>query len=253
MVERSQSASSLLPALKPGALHVWRVDLDNRSSATNSGTILSTDELERAARFVREIDRQRYIAGHTALRMILAGYLGVLPGSLRIDQESGGKPRLKGPAGPPPLYFNLSHSQSLQLVAVTLDREVGVDVEWIRPLADAGDIVERFFTSAERAAWNALGQQDRLPAFFRCWTRKEAFMKARGLGLSLGLDQVEVSFVDTAAEPRIVWCGDLSDAPARWKIYDVATGGSYLAACAVEVGADQPRLLDWPLNPPTGA
>ncbi|MEX2287165.1 MAG: 4'-phosphopantetheinyl transferase superfamily protein [Planctomycetaceae bacterium] len=234
------------PQCSSRELHVWRVDLDHPAVAIGVlGEFLSPEERQRAARFLRDTDRQRFIVGHSALRTILGRYLGVSPGRVEITDRPDGKPQLLPSPTVSPLRFNLSHSEGLALVAVALDREVGIDVERVRPLADVENIVERYFAPGERGKWQALPDHERLAAFFRCWTRKEAYLKACGTGLSLGLDRFEVSFAP--GEPaRLLWCGDANDTSAQWIVYDVSPSRSYMAACVVEVGIEMVSIYDWP-------
>lgn len=225
---------AMFPRLSPGELHVWQVDLDAAPPVLAAlAEHLSPEERRRSDRFVREADRRRYVASHAALRTILGRYLGLPPAGVEVAVRPGGKPELASLPGAPPLRFNLSHSDGLAMIAVTLDREVGVDVERVRPMPDVGAIVERYFAVPERAAWRALPDYERLAAFFRCWTRKEAYLKARGIGLSQGLDRCEVSFVP--GEPALVQSSDPCSSGTPWRLYDVSPGaGEYVAACAVE-------------------
>ncbi len=238
----------LVPPLSPQEFHLWRIDLDRPPAAIDIlAVFLSTAERRRAARFVRDTDRQRFIVGHAALRTILGQYLGIPPGQVEMIDGPGGKPSL-----PPPnmshLHYNLSHSESVAMVALALDREVGVDVEHVRYFADAASIVQRYFAPGERARWQAMPDHEQRAAFFRAWTRKEAYLKARGIGLSAGLDQFEVSLVP--GEPtRLVPDVGTADSPVPWHVYDVSPGNGYLAACAVEGGIEKASVYDWPLFP----
>ena len=239
------------PRLSSGELHLWRVSLDRppETDALSSG-ILSAEERVRAERLVRAVDRQRFIAAHTALRAILGRYLSTAGDRIEIRARNDTKPELAPSPRVPPLRFNLSHSEGLAIVAVTLDREVGVDVEQVRPFEDVRNIVERYFTPGEQTGWLALAANERLPAFFRCWTRKEAYLKARGIGLLLGLDRFEVSLAPDVPA-RMLWCGDTADAIERWEMYDVAAGEGYAAACVVERGIESVTIRDWPWHSPS--
>jgi 4'-phosphopantetheinyl transferase len=130
------------------------------------------------------------------------------------------------------------------MVALTLHREVGIDVEQMRPTIDAASIVDRYFSAGERATWHSLPEHARLAAFFRCWTRKEAYLKARGIGLASGLDRFEVSFAP--GEPARLLQRDPTDSDAPWHMYDVSPGGDYAAACVVEGPIEQLSIHDWP-------
>lgn len=183
---------------------LWRVELDAGDPA--GAALLDREERERAARFVFERDRRRFVAGRAAVRAILAAYVGRPPGALTFTQGRWGKPAL--PGGP---RFNTSGAQGWGLCGVGEgDRELGVDVEQLRPVPDAASVAASSFTPEERAAWLALGGGDR-EAFLRIWTRKEAALKALGVGLSgmeaapgsairAALSRVEVVEVDFDAE-----------------------------------------------------
>jgi 4'-phosphopantetheinyl transferase len=236
-----------VPPLSPRQLHLWRICLDQPpAAATPAAECLSPDEQRRAARFVRQQDRERFATSHAALRMILGQYLGMPPSRVEIVADAGGKPRLAPAPGLPPLMFNLSHSADLALVGVALGQRIGVDVEPWRPMVDAEGIVKRYFSAGERARWQALAEHERLPAFFRGWTRKEAYLKARGVGLSAGLDRFEVSFA--AGEPTRLVEGDDAPSAIRWQVYDFSAG-DHAAACAVEGDIEQASVYDWPLMP----
>ena len=207
-----------VPPLSPREVHLWRIRLDHPPAAiTRLAECLSPEEHQRAERFVRDEDRQRFIVSHAALRMILGQYLGVPPGQVEMVVAASGKPSLASP-NLPPLHFNLSHSEDLALVGVVLDRQIGVDVEHWRPLVDAESIVKRYFAPGERARWQALPDHERLTAFYLGWTRKEAYLKARGVGLSAGLDRFEVSLVP-GESTRLVEGGDTNDSATPWQVY----------------------------------
>ena len=170
------------------ALHLWRFDLDTGRVALND---LAADERQRADRFHYERDRLRYVAGRTALRTILARYLDSAPQALRFTYNAQGKPALEPPAA---LRFNLAHSDNHALLAVTTGpHELGIDLEHLRPGFATDTIAERFFAPEETAALRALPQPAQEAAFFRCWTRKEAYIKACAQGLHMPLDSFDVS------------------------------------------------------------
>ena len=175
--------------LHDDAVHVWRVELDRVEPAT-----LSADERARAARFARDIDRARFVASRTALRRVLGDYLGYAAELVSFRYGARGKPSLD--LEPAPLDFNLSHSRGVALVAVARARAVGVDVERHRAV-DPDALAASCFSPAEQRALAAIAPRDRLAAFFRGWTRKEALIKAHGDGLYLPLDRFTVSLDDT--------------------------------------------------------
>jgi len=191
------------------------------------------DERDRAARFHFEQHRERFIVGRGVLRAILGSYLAVPPGHVQFSYGPQGKPALADTSAQASLRFNLAHAGGLALYVVTLNRELGVDVEHIHTIPDAERIAEHFFSVQERDALAALPEEQRQEAFFRCWTRKEAYLKASGDGLARPPDQVHVSL--TPREPARVLgiSGDPHEAE-KWSLCEVIPGDGYIAALAVE-------------------
>lgn len=224
-------------------VHVWRVSLDQTAARVqNHLRTLSPDEQRRAARLYFARDRDHFIVARGVLRTLLGRYLNRDPGQLRFCYNPQGKPTLSRESGGDWLRFNLSHSHGLALVAVTRDREIGVDVEQIRSdLADE-QIAERFFSMQEVARLRALPPALQAEAFFNCWTRKEAYMKAQGVGLSLPLDQFDVSLVPGEPAAVLSTRGDPHEA-SRWSLRELMPGPGYIAALAVK-GHDW-RLTCW--------
>jgi 4'-phosphopantetheinyl transferase len=174
-----------LPLLR-GAVHCWRIPLDLPEPAiTRLRETLSWQELRRAAGLRSWRDRRRFVAAHGALRELLGRYLGLAPGRIGFKHGACGRPEL---ARGGRLRFSLSHADGLALVAIAAQAEVGVDVERLRPVPEAGDIADGFFTATEAGALAALPPGRRDAAFLRCWTRKEAWLKARGCGLAGGMN-----------------------------------------------------------------
>ena len=168
---------------RAGTLHVWLAIMPE--GWQGEAPALSSEERARAARLVFDSDRAHFRFHHTALRTILAGYLGLAPAWVPLVISGNGKPALAPPWDG--WRFNLSHSGPAALVGVSQGRPVGVDIERIRPMPAALGIARRFFSRGEQEALEALAPREREPAFFACWTRKEAFLKATGEGLGRGL------------------------------------------------------------------
>lgn len=224
-------------------VHVWRASLDLPASRVQElAQALSADERTRASRFRFERDRRRFIASHGILRAILGRYLDVEPARLQFCHGPYGKPALAETPNGSTLCFNMSHSHEFALYAITRNGEVGVDLENIRPVPDAEQIARRFFSGRENAAFQAVPTDLKHKVFFTCWVRKEAYVKARGDGLSLPLDQFDVSL--TPGEPaRLLDTRFDSQEASRWSLYDVTPGPGYVAAVAVQ-GPDC-RLRCW--------
>ena len=219
-------------SVEPGEVHVWRTELLQPNGVLDKfWTTLEADETQRANRFHFEKHRRAFVVGRGFLRDVLSRYLDGKPKSLRFSYGEYGKPALNGEQKSTRLRFNMSHSHNLALLAITADNQIGVDVEYIRADFASADIAQRFFSRAEVECFNALAREDRVASFFRCWTRKEAFIKATGKGLSQSLDGFDVTLAPgVAAELLRVEQED----PARWFLSDIEVGDEYAAALAVE-------------------
>jgi len=232
---------------QPDALHIWRAALDvGPEQRARLWHALEADERRRAERLRFEVLRQRFIAAHGMLRDVLSRYMAVPPESVRFAVRPGGKPELA--SGESASWrFNLSHSGAMALVAVAWRREVGVDIEQLRPMKGPLDIAARFFAPGEVAALRAMPPEQIDAAFFRCWTRKEAYVKALGKGLSLGLEKFEVTLDphEPAALRHVV---DMPDEPRRWWMEHLEPGPDYLGACVCQGRPARLHLWDWRLD-----
>jgi 4'-phosphopantetheinyl transferase len=226
------SQAPVLVSPQAGEIHVWRVDLDQPDEVVQRfrGT-LEDDELHRADRFHFDKDKTAFTISRGFLRHVLGRYLTTRPQALRFAYGPYGKPALNGEHKNSSLKFNMSHSRGVALVAVSDTREIGVDVEYIRADFATEDIARRFFSPREVAAFNALSKELRVAAFFRCWTRKEAYIKAIGRGLSQPLEGFDVTLAPEA--PPALLRADEDDA-SRWSLSDIDVGGDYAAALVAE-------------------
>jgi 4'-phosphopantetheinyl transferase len=223
---------------------VWRASLKyDAELVSRIYRLLSDDEQVRADRFFFEEHRRQFIAARGLLRMILAGYLGSAPPEIRFGYTRHGKPVLSdsSPEGIQ-LRFNLAHSHGLALFSFTRMGEIGVDLERIRHDFSGDDIARRYFSPAEVANLNSLSPALRRDAFFSCWTRKEAFVKAKGAGLSLSLDQFDVTLSPEAPAALVRTRWDEAEV-SRWSLNSIAAGAGYVGALAVE--ARDWRLSCW--------
>lgn len=234
-------------ALPEDELHIWCASL------AIDGTIhhrlnqwLSDDERARASRFYFERDRVRFIACRGRLRLMLAEYLGKTPDQIVLTYGPHGKPALAG--NPAPLFFNVSHSHDLALFAFRRRGELGVDVERLRPIEEAEAIARRYFTPREWATLRDLPSPARIAAFFRCWTRKEALLKAIGVGLSFSLGEVEVTL--RGEDPaRLLSLPARAGAPASaWRLDHLAPAPEYLGALAATDQGEALRCRRWSDN-----
>lgn len=231
-------------------LHVWRATLDlSRPALDSLWQILSSDERARSDRFHFQRDRDRFVSARGCLRIILARYLAIDPSAIRFTYGPYGKPfvanRVAATRG---LTFNLAHSACLALYAFARECEIGIDLEQIRADLAGDDIAERFFSAAEVTRLRSLPPIQQTHAFFNCWTRKEAFIKARGTGLSQPLDQFDVTL--GPGEPAVLletkW--DQSEA-ARWSLQSIDLSSDFAAALAYE-GRDR-QISYWQFDEKT--
>ena len=228
------------PAPGPGTILCWVVDLQQPADRVAVLTqVLTVDERQRADRFVFGRDRRRFVVTRACLRDLL-GRAGDVPATaIRFEYGVHGKPSLVPDMGRPTLHFNVSHSDELALIVLAADRPVGVDLEAIRPLPDLHDIATRYFAAAETSTIVGMPARERELAFFLCWTRKEAFVKARGEGLTLPLDRFRVSC--RPGEPaRILDIDGSPAAAAEWSIYDLRPAPGFVGAVVMQ---DVPRSL----------
>ena len=214
-------------------LYVWyaslaiSAELEHRLKA-----LLSADECTRAERFYFERDRRRFIAARGLLRILLGRYVDAPPQTLQFTYSPAGKPELGGEWQAAGVRFNVSHSWELGLFAVCQERRVGVDVEWLREDVTWRDLAEQFFSRREIALIHACPPEERRQAFFRCWTRKEAYLKARGEGLGAPLDGFSVSVARDA--PALLEVVAAPEEVTRWRFINLELDAAYAAAIVCE-------------------
>jgi 4'-phosphopantetheinyl transferase len=230
-------------ALAEDEVHLWRVDLEAiRADESRWQKVLSSDESARASRFHFPDDRQRFVASRALLRTILAAYLVTDPSGLRFSYSKKEKPRLGPEHAGSDVTFNISHSGGIALFAFTRRREIGVDVEQVRRDFDVEAIAHRFFSAPEQRQLDALPKENKFEAFFRCWTRKEAYIKATGEGLSLPLHEFDVSIAARDSDALLSTRPDDSEA-ALWSLREIPAGLGYVAALCVR--GREWHLKDW--------
>lgn len=212
-------------------MHVWQSKLDDHD-AGSLRSFLAEDEISRANRFHFAKDRDDYIVARALLRKLLAAYLGLGAEEVRFGYADKGKPFLLE-SDRSAVNFNLAHSHGLALYAFAHRREVGVDLEFIRDDLESEKIAERFFSPREIETLLTVPVELRKQAFFNCWTRKEAYIKARGEGLSLPLDEFDVSL--RPGESAVLLRNHKEPAEAaRWTMRSISVPSGYVAALVVE-------------------
>lgn len=235
------------PSLHKNEVHIWRAFLDWPASAlTAAFAVLSEEEKKRAQRFVFEEHRALFTASHAVLRYILSAYTKQPAAELQFATTSHGKPRLINAPSEFDLRFNMSDSKQLAVYAITLSREVGVDVEWMKPDIDCEGIAKRFFSKEEQEQLLALPLAERLAGFYRCWSRKEAYIKVIGQGLSFPLAEFSVSLRSEGMNNLLSVHHDVNQA-GRWALGSFAVEDGYAAAVAVEGEISQVCTFDWRL------
>ena len=216
-----------------GEIHVWRVSLAQTESCLQSlQQTLSPDERTKADRFRFPKDRSQFIVSRGALRAILSRYLNISSHILRFDYNPYGKPSLIVGQGGNTLRFNVSHSRGMALIAITKNRDIGVDLEGINPNFSCLEIAEKFFSPLENSVLLSLPEHLQATAFFTCWTRKEAYIKAVGKGLSIPLNQFDVSLAP--GEPAaLLNVEENPEEASKWSLIELFPSSDMVAAVAV--------------------
>lgn len=227
------------------AVHLWSASLkvDELEYEILSQS-LSSDEWQRAAHFVFEQDRRNFVVARGVLRDVLAKYLNRQPKEVRFDYEPYGKPRISQPENTTRVEFNLSHSSGLFVLAVADGKKVGIDIERVRSLPDLEQIASHAFSSYEQKELSTFTGEEKLRSFFRCWTRKEAYLKARGDGLLVPLDTFDMSL---AADNPIHMLSNRLDPHevSRWSFYTFLPEQGFIGALAMEGQGAVPEFKPW--------
>jgi 4'-phosphopantetheinyl transferase len=219
------------PTLSANQVHLWRANLDDHV-AGGLRPLLAADEISRADRFHFDKDRNHYIVARGLLRKLLGSYLNTPAAELSFSYAEKGKPFLAS-GRYDAINFNLAHSHGLAVYAFSTERELGVDLEFIREDFGGDQIAERFFSSGEIEVLRSVSANLKNEAFFNCWTRKEAYIKARGEGLSMPLDQFEVSLAPGEAAALLRNHKEPGET-ARWSMQTVEMPDGYVAALVAE-------------------
>jgi len=231
------------PDMAGDEIHVWCAGLDKLATELPEfASPLSESERKRAAQFRFDRDRNRFIVRHGVLRMILGSYLSIEPARVTFSYESRGKPLVSVPVTAPSFHFNLSHSNGLALIAVTRRAALGVDIECVRIVPEADQIAAKFFSPHETAVLNAIPAEQKMEAFFHCWTRKEAYLKATGEGIADALPRIEVSLTP-GQSARLLKINGETIAESLWTLNALAPAPGFVGALAIK--ADSVRLACW--------
>jgi 4'-phosphopantetheinyl transferase len=236
---RLEKPQDLRPETGSSFCHAWLAYLD-QPLAMDMEPLLSRDEKERVERFHFDLHRHRFVGCRGTLREILAAYLDTDPRALAFRYGFQGKPSLPRSG----LWFNLAHAEDLAMFAVSDRPRIGVDLEWVRDIPEMDLLVKTFFSPNEARDFSILTARDKRIAFFRLWTRKEAWLKATGAGISHLLGEVEVSFLEDEP-PRIKQLPRGFGNPEDWRLFSWEPVPGYIAALATPAGGAEPVLGDW--------
>jgi 4'-phosphopantetheinyl transferase len=235
---------AIIPALAENKIVIWCAHLDLASSKIDQlEKTLSVDEQQRAHRFIAQQHRQRFVAARGILREILGYYLKQLPSQLAFTYQEHGKPGLAGEFEGK-LFFNVAHSQEIALCALCLNKPLGVDVEQITRKVAGRQIARRFFSPTEYETFAQLSAEKQPLAFFNCWTRKEAFIKAIGAGLSYSLRRFEVNYLPEQITKINQIDGDVY-AAEQWALFDLKPAEDYVGALAITKPVVQVVCYQW--------
>jgi 4'-phosphopantetheinyl transferase len=229
-LSREKLLEPTVPKLAASAIHIWQFPLTISNIPLSAhAALLSQDEKARATRFHFEKDARRFMVTRAAVRSTLGGYTGSSSHELRFDYSHYGKPSLVNVTTD--IRFSVSHSGDWAMLAVALGHDVGIDLEVMRANVETDMLAERYFSERERASLRELSNEERVQAFFRCWTCKEAFLKGQGFGLSRSLESFDVE-VNPVRPARLLATRPDAEEAKRWSLHDISAHENYAAAVA---------------------
>ena len=219
--------------LNQNEIHLWFIPIDNFLTEVDSlYPFLSKEEILKSGKFYSDNDKNKFIILRSILRRILGDYLETTPGDIRFKNNHFGKPFLHPDSETDKINFNLSHSGNYGVYAFSREKEIGIDTEKIRAVGDMNAMAKRFFSSLECETLMSLPEEKQMNSFFRCWTMKEAYVKACGKGFSLPLDKFSIDFMsETPKLLNVDW--DQEDIN-RWQIYSLDSPEGYITSLAAE-------------------
>lgn len=234
------------PLLSGNDVHIWRAVLDVPGWRVQEfKEKLSVEERIKSEKFRFERDRSRFIAARGILRLILGAYLGIVPNEIRFCYEIGGKPRLLSSFATDDIQFNLSHSEELALYGFTRGHEVGVDIECIREMSEMEEIVEQLYSRRYRDLLSTVSPNEKQEIFFHWWTRKEAFAKGTGSGLTHPVDTFDALPVEGKSAGS-VWIMEAGQQGQQWSMWDVSPADGFAGTVLVEGEGLDVQYWQWP-------
>jgi 4'-phosphopantetheinyl transferase len=233
--------------LENNEAHIWRATLDREESEIESfRKTLSKDEQDKAASFHFQRDKGRFIVSRGILRKILARYINKEPSEIVFSYGAFGKPALPEELGVATIHFNLTHSHGLALYAIFKNQQIGIDVELIRSDFGWESIARRYFSEMEYAALLKLPAHLREERFFSYWTCKEAYVKATGQGLSLPINEIEISLTNSNSAERLCLRGE-SKQSSHWSLVKLTPATGYVGFLAIERSHAEVKCWNWPI------
>lgn len=228
--------------LKSIETHIWRANLDkNNSNFAFLKTHLTKDEVEYAKRFKFKKHSNRFIIARGILRSLLGRYLEVTPRKIKIEYSDYGKPHFQNEKA---INFNISHSKQMAVFAFSKYCNIGIDIEFINKKIEFDEIAKRFFSKNEVKTLNSLSDKDKVIGFYNCWTRKEAFIKAVGEGLSFPLDKFEVS-LEPEKPAKIIKINCPQQDVSKWSIYAIKPEHNFVGSCVLEGSIERIKYWNW--------
>lgn len=235
-------------AIDENQVVIWIADLALQGQSSLRG-YLSESEITRAEKFHFEKDRLSYETSRGRLRLLLGNYLDAPPEKIKISTTEFGKPYISELPGGKKLCFNLSHSGGVAVYAFSLNLPVGVDVETLRPIPDLDQLAARFFAEGERKFLQTIEPQSRLKPFLHYWTRKEAYLKAIGLGLSISPEEVDVSALPIPSRKLTTFRPQIKSDQNAWSLMDFYPTSESVAAVVVDASITQIELYQCEKTP----
>ncbi|NWF98178.1 MAG: 4'-phosphopantetheinyl transferase superfamily protein [Nitrospirae bacterium] len=236
--------------IEKNEVHVWEINLGSDLSKVEKYLpILSDEEKKKASAFRFSDDRERYIISHAVLRLLLSKYSGEKPEEIVFYNNNYGKPYIMLNPDLPKIFFNISHSHKMAVIAISNGYEIGIDIEYLLRKINFEDIARRFFSNIENKKLNSLSGNLRKEAFFRCWTRKEAYLKAKGVGISGSFKSFEVSIFPEENPEIIAIDGQHSDED-NWSLFDIIHIHNYIGAIAVKGNCQTVKFFKFQFTQP---
>lgn len=230
MTNNTASANKSVISLDNNQIHIWRIDTNSPNIEIGDlyENVLSSDERERALRLRSENDKNRFIITRAELRNSLSKYLKVRPADIDFTYNQYGKPSIKSEHNPANIKFNVTHSNTLVLYAITQNREVGIDLEYVREVSNSERIVKRYFSEEDGKFYHSQSEGNKKLAFFKLWTRKEAYSKARGMGIGLPGKKFDLSLTPKFQN------NSTENTNPEWSLVDIEINSDYMASLAAE-------------------